>query len=417
MDLNETIDSLEKEVEVESASETEELEKELELQEGLEEISLDDIAKILSLTIKKDDTNKKLTFLTQLSAFTPESQLNLASSSPSSTGKSYIALEIAKLFPESAVVQLGYASPTSFFHEYGEYDKEKHLKTIDLERKIIIFLDMPHTKLLERLRPILSHDKKEIESKITNSRKQRTERILLKGYSSFIFCSANPRIDEQEATRFILTSPDTDKEKIKNAVRLKVKKEIANGKYQEEIDSNPERQNLIKRIRAIQRANIKEITINAGTSSIVESFIAKRTLKPRHTRDIDKVLSLTKTLALLNLWTRADELGEAGEPRKIRATKEDFREALTLWNKVSEAQELNISPYCLEVFKRVFEPLAIDGKGVAREEIARNYSDIYGRNISDWGLKKSIIPAWENAGLTFIDNDPLDARKKLIFKS
>jgi len=412
MDINKTISRLEEVAKEYDRTVTEELEAEAELKRGFGEITMEEIAQILSATIKADDTNKKLTFLAQLSAFTPESQLNLASNSPSSTGKSYISLEVSKLFPEDSVMKLGYASPTSFFHEFGEYNKETHMKTIDLERKIIIFLDLPHPKLLERLRPILSHDQKEIESKITNSRKQRTERILMRGYSAFIFCSANPKMDEQEATRFILTSPDIDSEKIKSAVILKAKKEIQNNSFKEEIDSSPGRQELIKRIRAIRRANIKEITIDIDTSHIVESFIKKRRLQPRHTRDINKVLSLTKTIALLNLWTRQDEEG------KLKATADDFKVALGLWNKISEAQELNISPFCLEVFKKVFKPIAEEAKGfAAREEIARKYSEVYGRNISDWYLKKNIIPSWENAGLTYTESDPLDRRKKVIFLS
>ena len=55
-----------------------------------------------------------------------------------------------------------------FFHEQGEYDKQKNSIKIDLSRKIIIFLDQPHTALLERLRPLLSHDEKEMQSKITD---------------------------------------------------------------------------------------------------------------------------------------------------------------------------------------------------------------------------------------------------------
>ena len=53
----------------------------------------------------------------------------------------------------------------SFFHDAAGYDKEKNIYIIDLSRKILIFLDQPHNQLLERLRPILSHDKKEIRLK------------------------------------------------------------------------------------------------------------------------------------------------------------------------------------------------------------------------------------------------------------
>ena len=86
----------------------------------------------------------------------------------SSSGKSYIPLEIAKLFPEESLMKLQYVSQTAFFHESGEYDKEKNEMHIRLDRKVIIFIDQPKTDLLSRLRPILSHDEKVMISKITD---------------------------------------------------------------------------------------------------------------------------------------------------------------------------------------------------------------------------------------------------------
>ncbi len=119
-------------------------------------------------------------------------------------------------------VTLGYCSPTSFFHDAAGYDKEKNIYIIDLSRKILIFLDQPHNQLLERLRPILSHDKKEIRLKITDKSQKsglRTKNLIIKGYPSVIFCSAGLNIDEQEGTRFILLSPETSQEKIRDAIQ------------------------------------------------------------------------------------------------------------------------------------------------------------------------------------------------------
>ncbi|GAH55005.1 unnamed protein product, partial [marine sediment metagenome] len=155
---------------------------------------------ILGLTIKSDEQNKLTTFLCQLSAFTEDSQFNISFNAPSSTGKSYIPLEIAKLFPKSSdleeekdVIELGYCSPKAFFHDHSRYDSKTKLIIVNLERKIIIFLDQPHFQLLHHLRPILSHDKKEILVKITDKSKgggQRTKNILIRGFPAVIFCSA-----------------------------------------------------------------------------------------------------------------------------------------------------------------------------------------------------------------------------------
>src|SRR3989338_3244389 len=169
----------------------------------------------LGLTIKRDEENKVVTFLCELAAYTENAQFNVSYNAPSSTGKSYIPTEIAKLFPQEDVMELAYCSPTAFFHDAGEFNKELNGYKIDLSRKILIFLDQPHNDLLARLRPLLSHDKKEISLKITDKSQKhglRTKNILIKGYPSVIFCTAGLTIDEQEATRFLFLIPEKNKE-------------------------------------------------------------------------------------------------------------------------------------------------------------------------------------------------------------
>lgn len=184
-------------------------------------LSSQDLIDVLGLTIKQDEENKVVTFLCELSAFTENAQFNISYNAPSSTGKSYIPTEIARLFPSEDVIELAYCSPTAFFHDVGEYDKEMKGYVVDLSRKILIFLDQPHNELLARLRPLLSHDKKEISLKITDKTQKfglKTKNILLKGYPAVIFCTAGLHIDEQEATRFLLLSPEVNQEKIREGI-------------------------------------------------------------------------------------------------------------------------------------------------------------------------------------------------------
>jgi len=128
-------------------------------------LNSDQLAEILELTVKKDTENKLATFLCELSAYSENAQFNISFNAPSSTGKSFIPTEIAKLFPHDDVMEIAYCSPTAFFHDVGEFDKEQRGYLVDLSRKILIFLDQPHNELLARLRPLLSHDKKEITLK------------------------------------------------------------------------------------------------------------------------------------------------------------------------------------------------------------------------------------------------------------
>ena len=200
----------------------------------LQPLSSEELITILGRTIKQDDENKITTFLCMLSAYTENAQFNVSFNAPSSTGKSYIPMEIAKLFPEEDVLEIGYCTPTAFFHDYGTWDKEKKQYTVDLSRKIIVFLDQPHTKLLERLRPLLSHDKKFMKTKITDKSQKhglRTKTVCIKGFPAVVFCSAGMKVDEQESTRFFLLSPDTNQEKLRAAIRERIKKETNKWAY------------------------------------------------------------------------------------------------------------------------------------------------------------------------------------------
>ena len=288
-----------------------------------------DVATVLDLTIKKDIDNKVVTLLCCLSAFTEDSQTNISFNSPSSTGKSYTALEVAKLFPEDDVIKLGNCSKTAFFHEQGKYDKEKNEIIVDLSRKILIFTDMPHVGLLESLRSFLSHDEKVMRSKITDKNQQggnRTKTVALKGYPAVIFCTAGLKMDPQEMTRFILLSPEVNQEKIKAGISNTILKEADNEKYKQWLESDPERKLLKLRIQAIKQEKIGDIKI-ANYESIETRFLQNdRVLQPRHQRDVKRLLSIVKSFALLNLWWR-----ERDSNNTIIANDNDIEQAFTLW--------------------------------------------------------------------------------------
>lgn len=383
-----------------------------------------ELIKTLGLTIKRDEENKLITFLCELSAYTENSQFNISFNAPSSTGKSYIPTEIARLFPEEDIIEIGYCSPTAFFHDVGEYQKKKKGYLVDLSRKILIFLDQPHTQLLERLRPLLSHDKKEIILKITDKTQKfglKTKNVLLRGYPSVIFCTAGLKIDEQEATRFLLLSPETNQEKIREAIREKIKKETDNDIYQKWLDNNPERKLLKERIRAIKQENIEEIKIGSP-DKIEERFFKKnKMLKPRHSRDIGRLISLIKSFALLNLWFRRKD------GLVVIASDDDIEEAFKVWDAISESQELNLPPYIYNLFYEVilsawndknrsenFEEMTGE-LGLSRQDIIQKHYQVYGRFIADWQLRQQIIPMLETAGLIMQEQNPNDKRKMLIY--
>jgi len=381
----------------------------------------DDVKKVLGLTIKYDEENKLITFLCMLSAYTEDSQFNISFNAPSSSGKSYIPTEIAQFFPREDIMEVGYCSPTAFFHDKAEkYIKERNELVINLSKKIIIFLDQPHTLLLEHLRPLLSHDKKEIRIKITDKQQKaglKTKNVLLIGFPSVVFCTAGLRVDEQESTRFIILSPEITQEKITSGILEKIKKFTNKEEYYLNLELNEERENLKRRILAIKEANISDVIITNPKKIEEEFFKRTKILKPRHQRDIGRLISLIKAFALLNFWFRERKESQ------IIAKDEDIDNAFLLWDKISESQELNIPPYIYNLYKEIILKSFKEKNngnnsgvtGLTKKEILEYHYQVYGRVLPDFQLRKEIIPALEIAGLIYQEPDPSDKRRMLIY--
>lgn len=381
------------------------------------------LAHILDLTIKHDRTNKLVTFLCALSAFTENDQFNVSYNAPSSTGKSYIPIEIAKLFPSDDVMQMGYCSPTAFFHDVGVPDKVKKGRVVvDLSRKLLIFLDQPHNELLARLRPLLSHDAKTINIKITDkSQKQglRTKDVLLKGYPSVIFSTAGLRVDEQEATRFFLLSPEVHQDKIRQSIGAAIARESGGAKYVSKLERDKGRIQLKERLQAIKDAHITDIRIGSKLRAEIHRVFLddSKVLRPRSQRDIKRFISLMKAFALLNLWWR-DKGGTT-----ITVQPDDFAEAHALWEELSVSQELNLPPYVYSIYRDVIlsawrdKNKAYGGRvvGLTRAEVLAEHFHVYGRMLDATQLRKQILPMLETTGLVIEERDPHNRSRKFIF--
>jgi hypothetical protein len=188
------------------------------LSELSRETDVYEICQAYATVIKRDQVTTAITFLGLLLTYTDRNQLVIQYKADSSTGKSYLPLEIVSLFPDqdSDILKLAGASPTSFIHEanaqpiYEETIDEKgqpvkHLKylVIDLERKILIFKDQPDYRLLAKLRSFLSKDEREAIFKITDrtkSGKNRTKTVKLKGFATVLYCSSKLTGEDQENT-------------------------------------------------------------------------------------------------------------------------------------------------------------------------------------------------------------------------
>lgn len=388
-------------------------------------LTIPELVDILGLTIKRDEHNKITAFFCELSAYTEEAQFNISFSAPSSTGKSFIPMEVAKLFPEGDVIMLAYSSPTAFFHD-SKLDLLTNQYVVDLERKIIIFMDQPHYQLLEKLRPLLSHDRKEILLKITDKNMRgglKTKNIIIRGYPSVVFCTADIELNDQEATRLLLLSPEISQEKIRAGVLSTIRKEADGSAYNAWIEQDPGRMLLKERIRAIKAENIDDINIRPELVGRIEDVFMSGTkmLKPRHQRDAKKLMSLVKAHTLLNVWHR-ERNGAV-----IFANEEDIEAAVHLWEVISVSQELNLPPYLYEFYVDVIRALwkerkeslegDFDGRiGLTRNEILGKHRDVTGRLLDPETLRLKMLPMLETSGLITQEVDPTkDGRQRYVY--
>jgi len=447
-----------------------------EEEEAKRPISLADVKRILDKTIKHDDTNKQILFLTMLLNYCGDDQQNVLFNAPSSTGKSYITLEIAKLFPPQDVDKKGYVSPTSFFHVEGrlctpdgkvledrlgyvqrkikeweeqnpppeapdtldksedavkarkaarewrerrkiqiqkfkeEWNRLPKIYVVDLEKRILIFKDQPHDRVLQVLRSLLSHDDKVLEVDITDKTKEgghRTKRIRVIGYPTVVFCSANFSLDEQERTRFWILSPDMSQEKLKESLRLQSEKLSNEPEFNSQIEADPDRLRLMWRIKLIKSANIKGVIIpKALSDDLYAEFVKGRDLNPRDQRDFPRLLTLVKAHALFQMFER-----EKTPEGYIVAQEEDIQEARRLLNGVLEANRMGLPPY---VFKFYNECLRSIEGGISREEFGRLYYNMFKERLGD-KAKKRLIELLSEAGLVEERPDPADKRKLLLY--
>ena len=403
---------------------------EAELRELQREATIEEVNDILQTTIKKDDVTKAITFLTYLLTYTDDNQVNICFKSESARGKSYIALEAADYFPSEDVMTIGYASPTAFFHRQGmpifKDDVETGKKRfqyylVNLSRKILIFLDQPNNALLERIRPLLSHDRKEYESHITDRSEKyglRTKKVLILGYPTVVFCTAKMKTNEQEATRMLILSPEATQEKLEESTRLVGLREAHREAYENLLEDDPNRKWLKERVATIKTASIKNVDI-PDEQEVWDRFRELHpTLQPRHQRDYRRLLALIKAHALLNYSTRKEH---PEEPKTIIANDDDIEAAFKLYEQIYRSNELGLPPEIYEIWVQVIEPLVaelkIDDFGVSKEDLMKEYYKVYHRTLSDERLRRVVLPQLEGAGLIVLEKDPSDKRKTLVKKS
>lgn len=256
---------------------------------------LDKASTILEFRIKKD----KLVVVTLLSnaigAYSPIPG-NITLSGGYGVGKSHNTVQTIRLFPEEDTQFLVGISKKSLAHDHGElididnkpiriedkpeqprkkdykdnpetYEKakQKHKDDmnewyqrlrgakylVNMEGKIIVFLETPNEGVLDLWYPMLSHDKKEVMYKFTDKlfgTKMQTVKVVIRGYPACFFLSAEglPRILKSRCRNLEI---EVDAIKIKGAQSIKLGTKMFPWNYEGFTKNEEEIRQLIRNIR------------------------------------------------------------------------------------------------------------------------------------------------------------------------
>jgi len=188
-------------------------------------------------------------------------------------------------------------------------------------------------------------------------------------------------LDSQERTRAFLLAISDDPEKIQDTIRLYGERDKDRAKFDAQVDADPERQWLKKRIEAIRDLHVRYVEVPFADELANQWIQEHPNLKPRDQRDFPRLLATVKGIALLNAHHRGLD-----EKHDITATQEDAEEAKRLYAEIATSNELGLSAHTYELLAAVIYPLTRDGSNPTRRDIQGSYFKLKKRSLSQTWL-------------------------------
>lgn len=457
---------------------------------------------ILKEAVKENKLVKQVCY-TMLSAYS-NNPINLAINSDSGEGKTHVLMKVSDLFPDTDVQYIADMSEKAIFHQKGylgiknedgdfenveghlydlketldskmnefkklgnghlttkddlkkeiaEIQKQinsiqvKAVKVIDLNHKILIFLDTPKEGIFKAFMSLLSHDKIAVEYHYvdTSSRTGITTKInVLLGWPAVIFAQAidytnHPRYQEIQR-RFIVTNPRMDEEKYQSAVDYSiVKNSLPDLAFQLKIVSDDEKK-LAREILLNIRDDLLSLssTIKPGKNNILIPYhhlISQLLSKNRTAQDmtfVNRLLNLVGLLTNVNIKKRPfleiQSIFGSDSFRIPMALYSDLIESLSFINNSTGG----IRPYVLDWYQNVFlslysqksEPnfkdrngqiLTEDRVAVTTQELIEKTKEVRKKRYTSKNLLTEFLYPLLNLG--YIDSIPslIDKRAYIYF--
>jgi len=446
-----------------SEEETESIDESVRITREKLETSLQQITRYANTVIKEDPKLVDQLIRVCLSTYT-DNPINIALLAPSSDGKTYATVKVTDLFPKEDVIAVGKMSPTALIHQQGvlidkdgnsikeklndinnqisniqEKSEKESLKKqrksilngarncVDLKNKIILFLDNPNPATYEMLKPIMSHDKKEIIYKTTKGDGSLVvKETVIRNWPVFIFCSAKNEarneVWQEIKTRVLMTSPNSSVKKYKEAIRYNMLKRglpsWASSAYH-----NDEDEKWAKFYIADYKKKLNKLfhdgnpIVNVFYSKLTEIFPSSQ---GDNMRDSDRLLSFIELETVLNADYRPvyelevdDKVNSA-----IITTINDIDKACKVLGDIGD-----LPPEKMKFYDDVFCPLVekkrsgsseILGEiGLTSSELVEEYTRVTGKTTNSKKILENYLQPLVDAGVldSFVDDDKRNQNK------
>ena len=407
-------------------------------------------------TVKHDKMTSNLVLKTGFSAYTKE-PLNVFLRGESSIGKTYVVVNSLTVFPKEDVWFLGGLSPTALVHDRGllvdknnepiEYvskperdatpeEKEAYqayrekMKTahylVDLQGKILVFLEAPNPETFNKLRPVLSHDVWEISYKFTDKASKggplQTMHVIIRGWPATVFCSTSERFIQDLATRSFTFTPETTEAKYKDANILSGSKVAFPWKYEQDLT-----QGLLESYVTYFKNHMKELqAIIPYAETFGKLFPAKF---PRSMRDFKHVLGLIQVNALFHLAQRPllvrklkfeiegkdPAIPEYREEQHVyvMAVKQDYDDVMNLWKAIRETTETSAAGHHLTFFHQIVEPMSKKNSTFTVADLTDAWNEKFPDRKSSDAIRNWVVFLCDIGYMTK-EPDPNDKRQNLL---
>lgn len=410
----------------------------------------------LNKIIKNDDALVNKLVYVHFSAYT-NNPINLGVMADSSEGKTYATTKVSEVFPKDDVITIGRMSPTALIHQRGilvdkngepieqrlnelrselvgkKKEEQARIKfeikqlleesknLVILSGKTLLFLEPPNTQLWDLLKPILSHDKYEIEYKTTQTDGSlKVKETIIRGWPAVIFCSAkneaNDPIWREIETRFDIVSPNTAVTKYKEANKYTAQK-LGMPSFASSTNKDKEEVTIVKnhveqiKHRLLELCQNNQNPVWNPFHQIIGNFFPSN--QGVHMRQCSRFLSYCGLSTLIHSGNRFIihfERNNGAIQQYVISSIDDIDEAIDLMGTMSI-----IPPERLKFLHEVFEPTSAEtlDDGLTTDVLATKFKNVYGKETTPKKILENYLQPLVSYGVLAFTDHPIDKRKNV----